>query len=100
MSEKPITIFVCKRAADTPERKWPKFKCIRCGKKFVTEHAKVELEVHKKSCGKVEVAPTPDDAKAFLAREPIPRWKVEGDCCANEKRNWDGGCDNCGDPCL
>jgi hypothetical protein len=24
----------------------------------------------------------------------------EGDCCANEKRNVDGGCDNCGDPCL
>lgn len=21
-------------------------------------------------------------------------------CCANEKRNMNGGCDNCGDPCL
>jgi len=21
-------------------------------------------------------------------------------CCAKEKRNMDGGCDNCGDPCL
>ena len=21
-------------------------------------------------------------------------------CCSNEKRNMNGGCDNCGDPCL
>lgn len=21
-------------------------------------------------------------------------------CCENEKRNMNGGCDNCGDPCL
>lgn len=24
----------------------------------------------------------------------------EGACCAAEKRNINGGCDNCGDPCL
>lgn len=24
----------------------------------------------------------------------------EGACCANEQRNMNGGCDNCGDPCL
>lgn len=23
-----------------------------------------------------------------------------GTCCENEMRNWNGGCDNCGDPCL
>ena len=22
------------------------------------------------------------------------------DCCENESRNMNGGCDNCGDPCL
>lgn len=24
----------------------------------------------------------------------------EGSCCENEQRNMNGGCDNCGDPCL
>lgn len=32
------------------------------------------------------------------------QWKKseipEGACCAYEKRNMNGGCDNCGDPCL
>ena len=25
---------------------------------------------------------------------------AEGQCCLNEQRNMNGGCDNCGDPCL
>lgn len=24
----------------------------------------------------------------------------EGSCCDNEKRGWNGGCENCGDPCF
>jgi hypothetical protein len=26
--------------------------------------------------------------------------KPEGACCNNEQRGWNGGCGNCGDPCL
>lgn len=30
---------------------------------------------------------------------PVSEWCVKP-CCANEKRNMDGGCTNCGDPCI
>jgi hypothetical protein len=30
-------------------------------------------------------------------REPFFTWPS---CCSNEQRNMQGGCDNCGDPCL
>ena len=41
--------------------------------------------------------------------EPVPDETPEDDvltdwiflpCCPNEKRNMNGGCDSCGDPCL
>jgi hypothetical protein len=39
--------------------------------------------------------------------DPQLLWKLEGfvtqepeACCDNERRNMNGGCDNCGDPCL
>ncbi len=36
-------------------------------------------------------------SKLRAARDRIRRDTY--DCCENENRNMDGGCDNCGDPC-
>jgi aspartokinase-like uncharacterized kinase len=39
--------------------------------------------------------PLADDISAHLAS-----CTPEGACCWNEQRNINGGCDNCGDPCI
>lgn len=37
-------------------------------------------------------------AEAYL--KTIKRWEDDNTCCANEDRDMNGGCRNCGDPCL
>lgn len=41
-------------------------------------------------------------AATHFWKEEKQRWCLIWDkpCCENEKRNMNGGCDNCGDPCL
>lgn len=41
----------------------------------------------------VEHTPRDDSAKP-------PTHKYAEPCCANEKRDFNGGCVNCGDPCI
>lgn len=41
---------------------------------------------------------THEEAFLWLTKQTAPKVVREGACCANEQRNFNGGCDNCGDP--
>ncbi len=47
-----------------------------------------------------EIAPLFKDAPKNVVLPKEFKRKPAGACCNNERRNMNGGCDNCGDPCL
>ena len=59
----------------------------------VEECSEVEL---RRCWANMEKIRAKQAAKPKMSPLPIP----EGACCANESRNINGGCDNCGDPCI
>lgn len=48
----------------------------------------------------VPLQPAPLDEEDLKILAKLEREHRHCSCCDNEKRNMDGGCDNCGDPCY
>src|SRR6478609_4697173 len=82
------------------------------------EHHLTTSSVNLNFTGKADIEATLAITKKSMVLADIHRWAscvkalnygrfavinsqiVDDHCCANESRNMNGGCDNCGDPCL